>query len=321
MATRNLILLLAGVVFALFAPQLLGAFWASLIMQILIFGVLALSVDLLLGHTGMFSLCHAAFFAVAAYTTAILQVRYGQPTILAAPAGILVGCLLSLIYGLAVRTSGVYFILVTIAMGYILWGVAVRWGSFTGGDNGIGNVPFPAIGPLKVTSLTVYYYILWILVGLGVLGYRLLIQSPFGLTLRGIRDSESRMRALGYNVGRHKYAAFVLSGCIASFAGVLYIYFNRFISPATASFPISVEAALMVIIGGVGTILGPFIGSAVFLVMRNYVSAYMDQWMTITGLVFIATVLWAPDGFLGLLKKYRTRPQDPKHRAEAGKTG
>ena len=127
----------------MFAPQLLGAFWASLIMQILIFGLLALSVDLLLGHTGMFSLCHAAFFAVAAYTTAILQVRYGQPTLIAAPAGILAGFLLSLIYGLAVRTSGVYFILVTIAMGYIIWGVAVRWGSFTGGDNGIGNIPFP----------------------------------------------------------------------------------------------------------------------------------------------------------------------------------
>jgi branched-chain amino acid transport system permease protein len=321
MARRSLILLLVGFILALFAPQLLGTFWASLIMQILIFGLLALSVDLLLGHTGMFSLCHAAFFAVAAYTTAILQVRYGQPTLIAAPAGIFVGFILSLIYGLAVRTSGVYFILVTIAMGYIIWGVAVRWGSFTGGDNGIGNIPFPAVGPLTITNLTSYYYVVWIMTGLGVLGYRLLIQSPFGLTLRGIRDSESRMRGLGYNVGRHKYAAFVLSGCLASFAGVLYIYFNRFISPATSAFPIYVEAALMVIIGGVGTVVGPFIGSAVFLIMRNYVSAYLDQWMTITGLVFIATVLWAPNGFLGLLKKYRSRPKNPNPRVQTGKAG
>jgi branched-chain amino acid transport system permease protein len=305
MAKWKLILLAGAIFIALFAPQLLGSFWTSLIMQILIFGLLALSVDLLLGHTGMFSLCHASFFAVAAYTTAILQVRYGQPTLFAAPAGLLSGIILSLIYGLAVRTSGVYFILVTIAMGYIIWGVSVRWGSFTGGDNGIGNVPFPAIGPLGVHSLSSYYYILWILLGICVIGYRLLIRSPFGLTLRGIKDSESRMRALGYNVGRHKYAAFVLSGTLASFAGILYIYYNRFISPATASFPISVEAALMVIIGGVGTILGPFIGSAVFLIMRNYVSAYLDQWMTVTGLVFIATVLWAPNGILGLLRQYR----------------
>jgi len=305
MATWKLILLVGAIFIALFAPQLLGSFWTSLIMQILIFGLLALSVDLLLGHTGMFSLCHAAFFAVAAYTTAILQVRYGQPTLFAAPAGLLSGIILSLIYGLAVRTSGVYFILVTIAMGYIIWGLSVRWGSFTGGDNGIGNVPFPAIGPLAVHSLSSYYYIVWIMLGACVIGYRILIRSPFGLTLRGIRDSESRMRALGYNVGRHKYAAFVLSGTLASFAGILYIYFNRFISPATASFPISVEVALMVIIGGVGTILGPFIGSAVFLIMRNYVSAYLDQWMTVTGLVFIATVLWAPNGILGLIRKYR----------------
>jgi branched-chain amino acid transport system permease protein len=143
---------------ALVAPVTVGPFWMALITQILIFGLLALSVDLLLGHAGLFSVCHAAFFAVSAYTVAILQVRYGQPTLIAAPAGLLAGTLLAVIYGAAVRTRGVYFILITIAMGYIIWGAAYRWSSFTGGDNGITSVPAPAIGGVALQSPVAYYY-------------------------------------------------------------------------------------------------------------------------------------------------------------------
>ena len=131
-------------------PLLVGPFWMTLITQIYIYGLLALSVDLLLGHAGLYSLCHASFFAVAAYTTAILQVRYGQPTIIAAPAGIIAGTLLAMLYGVAVRTRGVYFILITIALGYIIWGAVYRWASFTGGDNGITNVPPPSVAGVTV---------------------------------------------------------------------------------------------------------------------------------------------------------------------------
>jgi branched-chain amino acid transport system permease protein len=295
----------------LIAPQVLDTFWTSMIMQILIFGLLALSVDLLLGHTGIFPLGHAAFFAVAAYTTAILQVRYLQPTLLAAPAGMAAAILLALVYGLAVRTSGVYFILVTMALGNIVWGVAVTWASFTNGDNGIGNVPFPALGALRISNLASYYYIVMAVVVAATLGYRALTRSPFGLALRGMRESESRMRALGYNVGTHKYAAFVLSGALAGLAGVLYIYFNRFVSPATASLHVSVEVALMVIIGGTGTLLGPFLGSAIILALRNYVSAHFVNWMALMGLVFIVAVLWAPEGLLGLVRSWRGRAVSP----------
>ena len=137
------LLLAAAVSAALLVPFVAGPFWMALVMQVYIFGLLALSVDLLLGHAGLYSLCHAAFFAVAAYTTAILQVRYGIGTALAAPAGIIAGTLLALVFGVAVRTRGVYFILITIAFGYIIWGAVYRWASFTGGDNGITNVPPP----------------------------------------------------------------------------------------------------------------------------------------------------------------------------------
>ena len=317
MGRRGWLLLGVTVALALLAPQLLGTFWISLLIQILVFGLLALSVDLLLGHTGIFPLGHAAFFALAAYTTAILQVRYALPTLLAAPAGVGAAVILALVYGLAVRTSGVYFILVTMAMGHIVWGVAQTWASFTNGDNGIGNVPFPALGSLAIRNLSSYYYLVLAVVLACTLGYRMLTRSPFGLTLRGIRESGSRMRSLGYNVGADRYAAFVLSGSLAGLAGVLYIYFNRFVSPPTASLHVSVEAGLMVIVGGTGTVIGPFIGSAIILVLRNYVSAYLVNWMTIMGVVFIVTVLWAPDGVLGLMRRLRAQRRMSPARSES----
>ncbi len=287
----------------LILPHFAGPYWTGLATLILIFGLLALSVDLLLGHAGLFSLTHASFFAVSAYTVAILQVRYGVPTILAAPAGVVAGTLLALVFGLSVRTRGVYFILITIAFGFVVWGVAHRWSSFTGGDNGVTNVPFPALGPLAVTSHTQYYYVVLLAVIACAAGYRVLVRSPFGLGLRGIKGAEARMKSLGYRTTPHLYAAFVVSGALASFAGVLYVYYNKFVNPVAASFPNSVEAALMAIIGGSGTLVGAFIGSAVVLGLRNWVSSFFELHAAVMGLVFIATVLWAPDGLVGLIRR------------------
>jgi branched-chain amino acid transport system permease protein len=287
-------------------PMFAGEFWVTLLTQIMIFGLLALSADLLLGNAGLFSLGHASFFAVAAYTTAILQVRHGVPTALAAPAGVLAGTLLSMIFAFAVRTRGVYFILITLAFGYIVWGVAYRWASFTGGDNGVTNVPYPAIGGYAITNSTQYFYLVLLVVALCAWAYHTLISSPFGLAMRGIKSSEPRVRSLGFDVSRHLYVAFVLSGLMASIAGVLYVYYNRFINPSAASFPVSVEAVLMAIIGGSGTILGPFIGSGIIFTLRNWVSGYLHFYHGILGIVFIATVLWAPKGLMGLIARWRS---------------
>jgi branched-chain amino acid transport system permease protein len=297
----------ALVVAAVALPFAAGPFWMGLVTQMIVFGLLALSVDLLLGHAGLFSICHGSFFAVAAYTTAILQVRHGAPTLLAAPAGLLAGTLLGLLFGLAVRTRGVYFILITIAFGYVVWGVAHRWSSFTGGDNGVTNVPFPAVAGVRVESHTEYYYLALVVATLCALGYRVLIRSPFGLALRGIKGSESRMRTLGFDSNRHLYTAFVLSAALASLAGVLYVYYNRFVNPVAASFPVSVEAALMAIVGGSGTIVGPFIGSAIILGLRNWVSSFFELYAAIMGIVFIAAVLWVPEGLVGLAARVRGR--------------
>ena len=288
---------------ALVAPFAVGPFWMALLTQILIFGLLALAVDLLLGHAGLFSICHASFFAVSAYTVAILQVRYGQPTLVAAPAGIVAGTLLAVLYGSAVRTRGVYFILITIAMGYIIWGAMYRWASFTGGDNGITNVPAPAIGNVVIQSQIAYYYFVLAVVIACAVGCGILVRSPFGLSLRGIKGSESRMQSLGYRTTAHLYAAFVISGAIASLAGVLYVYYNRFVNPVAASFNISIEVALMAIVGGSGTIIGPFIGAGVLLGMRNWVSSFFELHAAVMGLVFIVTILWAPTGIMGIIRR------------------
>ncbi|MBU3724909.1 MAG: branched-chain amino acid ABC transporter permease [Burkholderiaceae bacterium] len=288
-------------------PFVGGQYGMSLMTQIFIFGMLALSADLLLGHAGLFSLCHAAFFSVAAYTTAILQVRYQVPTELAAPAGILMGTGLGLLFGLSVRTRGVYFILVTLAMGYVIWGIGYRWASFTGGDSGVTNVPAPTLAGVTLTSLLHYYYFVLAVLALVVYVYHRLIHSPFGLALRGIKSGENRMRSLGFSPPKHLYTAFIISSAMASLAGVLYAYFNKFVNPVSASLHVSFEAVLMALVGGSATILGPFIGAGVILGLRNWVSSFFELHLAVMGLVFIAVVTWAPDGVIGVFKRLSNR--------------
>jgi branched-chain amino acid transport system permease protein len=305
--TRNESAVIVVALGALALPFIAGEYWTGLITQIYIFGLLALGVDLMLGHTGLMSLCHAAFFSVAAYTTAILQVRHGVPAVAAAPAGVVLGTVLAAVFAMSVRTRGVYFILITIALGYVVWGVEYRWSSFTGGDNGVTNVPRPVIAGIKLDTAIAYYYFVVAVIAVVLIAYRRLIRSPFGLALHGLKSSETRMTSLGFHAGKHLFVAFVISGFIASLAGVLYVYYNRFVNPVSASFPISVEAVLMAIMGGTGTIAGPFIGSGVFLGLRNWVSNYVELHMAVIGVVFIATILWAPQGVMGLVKRWRER--------------
>lgn len=306
MTSRTNFCLVLLLVLGVSMPFLASAYWLSLITQILIFGMLALGVELMLGHAGLFSLCHAAFFSVAAYTVAILQVRYGLPTVIAAPAGIFLGTLLGCIFGLSVRTRGVYFILVTLAMGYIIWGVGYRWASFTGGDSGVTNIPAPEVAGFSAADPMAYYYLVLVVLSLTLFAYRCLIYSPFGLVLRGIKSGEKRMLSLGFNPAAHLYIAFVISAMIASLAGVLYAYFNKFVNPVSASLHISVEAVLMGIVGGTGTILGPLIGAGLVLGLRNWVSSFFTLHLAVMGLVFIAVVIWAPGGVMGIFKKWLT---------------
>ena len=182
--------------------------------------------------------------------------------------------------------------------------------------------PLPPSAASRIQSQTAYYYFVLAVVIACAAGYRILVRSPFGLSLRGIKGSESRMQSLGYRTTSHLYAAFVISGAMASLAGVLYVYYNRFVNPVAASFNISIEVALMAIVGGSGTIIGPFIGAGVILGMRNWVSSFLELHAAVMGLVFIITILWAPTGIMGIIGRvFGRREARGASRYDGGRSG
>jgi branched-chain amino acid transport system permease protein len=301
--------LLAGVVAALLAAAgpLLPAYPLTLLTQALIAATLAMSLDLLLGYTGLPSLGHAAYFGVGAYAVAILATERQAGFAACLVAGLVAATAAAALFGLlAIRATGTYFLMITLALGMVVWGLAFRWVSLTKGDNGISGVPRPELGlPWSLWGPLPFFYLTLVaaLLAWAVLG--LVVASPFGLGLRGIRESESRMRALGYNVWLHKYLAFVLSGGVAGFAGVLWAYYNGFVSPVDVQLVTSVETLLMVALGGPGTLVGPAVGAAVIVFLKNFASVYTKRWLLILGAVYIGAILFAPRGLVGSLGRGR----------------
>jgi branched-chain amino acid transport system permease protein len=305
MGRRALLAAAAIVVLALVGP-VLPAYPLTLLTQALIVGILAMSLDLLLGYSGMPSLGHAAYFGVGAYAVAIMTTERQVGLIGCLVVGILLAALTAAVFGLlAIRAAGTYFLMITLALGMVVWGLAFRWVSLTKGDNGISGVPRPTLLGLElITAVPFFYFCLvsaavaWVLLGL-------LVVSPFGLGLRGIRGSESRMQALGYNVWLHKYVAFVLSGTFAGFAGTLWAYYNGFVSPNDVQLVTSVETLLMVALGGPGTLIGSMLGAGLIVFLKNFVSVYTKRWLLILGGVYIGVILFAPTGIVGALRGRR----------------
>ena len=299
--------IVAGVVAAaaaLVAP-FLPSYPLTLLTQAVIVAILAMSLDVLLGYTGLPSLGHAAYFGVAAYAVALLATERQVGFAGCFAAGLLLATAAAALFGLvAIRATGTYFLMITLALGMVVWGLAFRWVSMTKGDNGITGVPRPELGlPWNLASALPFFYfaLAAALVAWGVLG--VLVSSPFGLSLKGIRESETRMRALGYNVWLHKYLAFVISGLFAGFAGVLWAYYNGFVSPVDVQLVTSVETLLMVALGGPGTLAGPVLGAASIVFLKNFVSVYTKRWLLILGAVYIGVILFAPRGVLGAFSR------------------
>ena len=272
-------------------PLIAAPYQLSIATEVLIFALLAMSIDILAGYAGRTPLCHGAIFGVSTYVAIYWTSSLGGALLPGMALGILAATLIAAIFALlAIRTSGAYFLLLTLALGMIVWGVTLRWTSVTGGENGLRGTARPeAIADPKVF----YYLVLAVVIVVTALMWRL-VHSPFGLTLRGIRDSDSRMRALGYHVPLHLFIAFTLSGFFAGIAGALYALFNNFVSPSTVALSQSVEGLLMAIIGGVGTLFGAFIGSIAIIGLENLVSQYTERWQTVLGLMFILTMIFAP---------------------------
>jgi branched-chain amino acid transport system permease protein len=300
-------LALVGVLLLL--PLMLSPYYLGLVVQMLVFALFAMSLDLLLGYTGMASLGHAAYFGVAAYATGLLALRLGWGVWFALPAGVAMAALTAAVFGLlALRTRGSYFLMITLALSQVAWGIAFGWRSLTGGDDGLPEVPRPNLGlPWSMADSTPFYYFVLFCVAVGTLLLIRIVASPFGYALRGIRESETRMLALGYNVWRYKFTGFVLAGAFAGLAGCLYVYFNRFVSPDYVQVTRSAEVLLMVILGGAGTLIGPAIGAALIVLLQNIVSGYTERWLIVIGVLYIAVALFAPAGLVGLIRSLRRR--------------
>jgi branched-chain amino acid transport system permease protein len=279
----------------------------TLLTQALIYAILAMSLDVILGYLGLASLGHAAYLGLGAYSVGILTTRHGANFWTALVVGVALAAAVAALFGLvALRATGVYFLMITLALGMVVWGLAQRWVSMTQGDNGIAAVPRPVLGAgWSLADPGAFYYatLVSFLFVLGLLWT--VVRSPFGRTLVGIRESESRMRTLGYHVWLHKYIAFVIAGAVGGFAGVLWASYNGFVSPSDMELPVSVEALLAVALGGRGSLVGPALGAGIIVFLENVVSGYTHRWLLILGAVYIVTIVYAPEGIVGALRQLR----------------
>jgi branched-chain amino acid transport system permease protein len=306
------ILIALGVlaVLAMLAP-FSGPFILRLLMKALVFGILAMSLDLLLGSTGLASLGQAAYLGVGAYLTAILATRYqiglGGDFWLVLILGMVCAALTAAFFGLfAMRATGVYFLMITLALGMCVWGLAYRWNALTGGDNGLNLPGRPRFGIDLGHDLT-FFYVIWgcCVASLGALA--VLVQAPFGRSLVGIRESELRMRILGYHTWLHKYLAFVIAGGFGGLSGVLWAHLNGLVSPEDIVLTTSVDALLMVVLGGPGTLVGGGLGAAVVVFLREYLSTKVLWWQYVLGGVYVLTILYLPGGLMGIPDRLRQR--------------
>ena len=281
-------------------PSFISDYVQHMIVKILIFGIFAMSLNLLWGYTGLFSLGHAAYFGIAGYTAGILIVSYGIGSFwISAPFGILMATLFAAILGIpALRVGGAYFLLVTLAMGELFHSVAVKWRDMTGGSNGFPGIPYPDLGlPWFTMNDTYFYYFIFIaFIICAFLMYRL-VNSPFGRALQGIRENEPRMRALGYNTWLYKYIIFVVAGLFAGVAGVLFAHYGRIMVPGHLGVMTSTLAMLMVILGSCSIVFGPVLGAALVVLLEHITSIYIpERWPLILGGVFVISVIFLPGG-------------------------
>lgn len=286
-----------------------GSFVVLLATRALAFAILAMSVDLLLGFTGLSSMGQAAYFGVGAYLTAVLATKFsfglGWDFWIVVLLGILIGCALAAVFGLfAIRASGVYFLMITLALGQCVWGLAYRWNSVTGGDNGINMTGRPNIG-LDLSNEVTFFYLVFAFFTLSLVALYVLVRSPFGRSLAGIRERELRMQILGYNTWLHKYVAFIIAGGFGGLAGVLWAHTNGHVSPETVVLTTSVDALLMVVLGGAGTLVGGVIGAGIVFGLREYLSTLVPWWQYALGGVYVLTILYLPTGLMGIPARVR----------------
>jgi len=297
-----------------------GTYYVNIASQILLFAVLALALNILVGYGGLVSLGHAGLFAIAGYTAALMM-ESGHGHLVADLAAIVVVVFAAAVFAvLALRATGIGFLMITLALGQIVWGVAYRWAGLTHGDNGVNVAGRPSLFGMSLAGATPFYYATLVVFLVAVAAMTLFVRSPFGASLRGTRDQARRMNALGYNVWLIRFVAFLFSGFWTGVAGLLFIYYNEFISPQVAALQSSAEALLMVISGGAATLLGPIVGAAIVVIMKNVVSAYVERWNMALGFIFVFIITFMPEGLVpGTVRLWKLAWQS-RRRREPGAT-
>jgi branched-chain amino acid transport system permease protein len=276
-----------------------GNFYINLTSQIFIAVIFAASLNLLVGYGGLPSLGHAAYLGMAAYLSGWLYLKLGLAHSLTAPLALAGTTLMAGLFGLfALRATGLGFLMITLALSQVLWGTAYRWASVTNGDNGLSGLTRPAPFGISLDGPVAFYYFALIVTVVSMWMMARFVGSPFGAALRGARDQPRRMSALGHNVWLIRWVTFIYSGFWGGVAGLLYVYYHKYIHPTSLSLTSSAEGLLGVIAGGSGTLAGPVIGAAIIVILKNYVSAYIERWNMLLGFVFVAIVLFMPDGLV-----------------------
>jgi branched-chain amino acid transport system permease protein len=275
-----------------------GTYYVNIASQILFYAIFALGVNVLAGYAGLVSLGHAGLFGIGAYTAAKILTN-GLGHLAVGVAAIAVTLVAAAVFAvLALRGTGLGFVMITVALGQIVWGVAYRWISITNGDNGITISTRPTPFGLSLASPKAFYWATLVVFLVTVASMAVFVASPFGASVRGTRDQPRRMNALGYHVWMIRFVAFLFSGFWSGVAGLLYLYYHQFVSPQAVALTASAEALLMVISGGTATLLGPITGAALVVIMKNVASAYIERWNFVLGAIFVLIVVFMPEGLV-----------------------
>jgi len=275
-----------------------GDYYINVASQILFSAIFALGLNILAGYGGLVSLGHAGLFGIAAYATGYtLQAGFGHP--MAIVTALCAGMASMAIYAvLSLRATGIGFIMITLALGEIIWGLAYRWISITNGDNGINLHGRPEPFGIDITSPNAFYYTTLVVFLVALAAVMVFVRSPMGAALMGTRDQPRRMNALGYHVWAIRFWACMFSGLLTAISGILFVYYTQFISPQALDLTASAEVLLMVISGGAGTLFGPIVGAALVIVVKSVVSGFLERWNMLLGFIFVAIVILMPEGLV-----------------------
>jgi len=289
----------------LILPPIIPRFYTYLLASILVTGLLAMSLNMVLGHGMIFQFHHGVFYGVGAYAVALIVTKTSLPAWVGFAAGPIAAAVVGLLIGwFCVRLTRLYFGMLQISLGSLLYVIAFRWYDFTGGDDGIYGIPMPSI---LSSSKSSYYFIL-IIVAICLVVMYLIFKSPFGTTLLAIRDNPERCEAVGVNVRRHQLAAIVVATFFAGVAGVLFVVLENFVHPDLLFWVLSLEICIMCLLGGWFTFLGPLLGAAIMVALRTFVGIYTEYWTLILGVILILLIFFLPEGVMGFfIEKFRGR--------------